>query len=149
MNTNTRQQRGDNIEQPVTLSLQEAYSGTSRTFNIQSTVYCPNCNGRGYGGSISSKVCSNCNGKGTVESNKRIQVKIPTGVDNGSRIRVAGEGQPGIGGAPRGDLFLVISVKPDSFYERRGNDLYCKVEVEQAIALSGGKVPIPLPDGEQ
>src|SRR5258708_13366658 len=79
--------------------------------------------------------------------NKRIQVKIPSGVDNGSRIRVAGEGQPGIGGGPRGDLFLVISVKSDSIYERKGDDLYADIDVDLVTAMLGGEVPLPPPDG--
>jgi len=81
--------------------------------------------------------------------NKRIQVKIPAGVDNGSRIRVAGEGQPGIGGGPRGDLFLVISVKPDPIYERKGDDLYADIEVDLVSAMLGGEVPVPTPDGRR
>ena len=84
-----------------------------------------------------------------VPRNKRIQVKIPAGVDNGSRIRVAGEGQPGIGGGPRGDLFLVISVKPDSLFERKGDDLYVDVNVELVKAMLGGEVMVPTPDGRR
>ena len=81
--------------------------------------------------------------------NKRIQVKIPAGVDNGSKIRVAGEGQPGIGGGPRGDLYLVISVKPDPLYERKGDDLYVDIEVELVKVMLGGEVPVPTPDGRK
>ena len=81
--------------------------------------------------------------------NKRIQVKIPAGVDNGSKIRVAGEGQPGIGGGPRGDLFLVISVKPDPLYERKGDDVYLDFEVELVTAMLGGEAPVPLLDGRK
>jgi DnaJ-class molecular chaperone len=84
-----------------------------------------------------------------VPRNKRIQVKIPAGVDNGSRIRVAGEGQPGIGGGSRGDLFLIISVKPDSLFERKGDDLYVDVDVELVKAMLGGEVAVPTPDGRR
>src|SRR6266581_3563172 len=100
---------GDNIEQPVEVTIQEGYIGRTRTFNIQSTEICAFCRGTG---EVAGKVCANCSGQGQFARSKRIQVKIPAGVDNGSKIRVAGEGQPGIGGGPRGDLFLVISVKP-------------------------------------
>jgi DnaJ-class molecular chaperone len=141
-----RKRAGDNIEQPVEISFQEAYLGGSRTFNIQSTEVCPVCQGTG---EVSGRVCSNCAGQGMVPRNKRIQVKIPAGVDNGSRIRVAGEGQPGIGGAPRGDLFLVISVKPDPTFERKGDDLYVDVPVELAEAMLGGEVAVPTPDGRR
>jgi DnaJ-class molecular chaperone len=81
--------------------------------------------------------------------NKRIQVKIPAGVDNGSKIRVAGEGQPGIGGGPRGDLFLVISVKPDEAFERKGDDLYEDVDVDLVTAVLGGEGIVPTLDGRK
>jgi DnaJ-class molecular chaperone len=146
MRQDMRRRAGDNIEQPVEVTLQEAYVGGSRTFSIQSTEVCPTCQGTGEAG---NRPCSNCSGQGMVPRNKRIQVKIPAGVDNGSRIRVAGEGQPGIGGGPRGDLFLVISVKPDSLFERKGDDLYVDVSVELVKAMLGGEVMVPTPDGRR
>lgn len=143
---NLRKRVGDSIEQPVEVTLQEAYTGGSRTFNIQSTEVCPTCRGTG---EVSNRVCSNCGGQGMVARTKRIQVKIPAGVDNGSKIRVAGEGQPGIGGGPRGDLYLVISVRQDPQYERKGDDLYLDLEVDLVIAMLGGEVPVPLLDGRK
>ena len=141
-----RRRTGDDIEQPVEVTLQEAYTGGARTFNIQSTEVCPTCQGTG---EVSGRVCSTCSGQGMVPRNKRIQVKIPAGVDNGSKIRVAGEGQPGIGGGPRGDLYLVISVKPDPTFERKGDDLNVDIDVELVTALLGGEGPVPLLDGRK
>lgn len=141
-----RRRAGDNIEQPVEVTLQEAYVGGMRTFNIQSTEVCPTCKGTG---EVLGKPCANCNGQGMIPRNKRIQVKINAGVDNGSKIRVAGEGQPGIGGGPRGDLFLVISVKPDPLFERKGDDLYVDVEVDLIKMMLGGEVLVPTPDGRK
>ncbi len=141
-----RRRTGDDIEQPVEVTLQEAYVGGARTFNIQSTEVCPTCQGTG---EVGNKVCSTCSGQGMVPRNKRIQVKIPAGVDNGSKIRVAGEGQPGIGGGPRGDLYLIISVKPDPTFERKGDDLNVDVDVELVTAMLGGEVPVPLLDGRK
>lgn len=141
-----RKRVGDNIEQPVEVTLQEAYMGGSRTFNIQSSDVCPVCRGTG---EVSGRACTNCSGQGHLTNVKRIQVKIPAGVDTGSKIRVAGEGQPGIGGGPRGDLYLVISVKPDAQYERKGEDLYTDVEVDLYTAMLGGEVPVPVPDGRK
>lgn len=146
MREDIRRRAGDNIEQPVEVTLQEAYGGGLRTFNIQSTEVCPTCQGIG---EIGNRVCSTCSGQGMIPRNKRIQVKIPAGVDNGSKIRVAGEGQPGIGGGPRGDLFLVISVKLDPAFERKGDDLYADVDVELVKAMLGGEVPVPTPDGRK
>lgn len=141
-----RRRAGDNIEQPVEVTLQEAYSGGSRIYNIQSTEVCSVCRGTG---EIAGRACSTCGGQGMVPRNKKIQVKIPPGVDNGSKIRVAGEGQPGIGGGPRGDLLLVISVRPDPTFERKGDDLNVTIDVDLFTAMLGGQVPVPTPDGRK
>src|SRR5947209_14614651 len=137
---------GDDIEQRVEVTLQEAYAGGMRTFNIQSTETCPVCRGTRV---VAGRSCTNCSGLGMLARNKRIQVKIPPGVDNGSRIRVAGEGQPGSGGGPRGDLFLIIAIKPDPLYERKGDDLYLDCEVDLVTAMLGGEAQVPLPDGRK
>jgi len=137
---------GEDIEQRVEVTFQEAYSGGMRTFNIQSTEACPVCRGTRV---VTGKSCTNCNGLGTLARSKRIQVKIPAGVDNGSKIRVAGEGQPGSGGGPRGDLFLVISIKADPFFERRGDDLYSDIDVDLVTAILGGEVAVTTPDGRK
>lgn len=139
-----RRRPGDNIEQPVEVTLQEAFSGSVRSYNVQSTEVCPVCRGTGM---VGSKACANCGGQGMIPKNKRLQVKIPPGVDNGSKIRVAGEGQSGIGGGPRGDLLLVVSVKPDPLFERKGDDLYVDVEVDLVKAMLGGEASVPVPDG--
>ena len=78
---------------------------------------------------------------------KRIEVKIPPGVDNGSRVRIAGKGQPGYGGAS-GDLYLIISVKSHSLFERRKNDLYVEVAVPLTVAMLGGEIQVPTPKGK-
>ncbi len=141
-----RRRVGDNIEQPVEVTLQEAYMGGSRTFNIQSTEVCSACRGTG---EVNGRPCATCGGQGMLTTTKRIQIKIPAGVDNGSKIRVAGEGQPGIGGGPRGDLYLVISVRPDPQFERKGDDLHTDIEVDLLTTMLGGEVPVPLPDGRR
>ena len=144
--TTSTRKTGEDIEQRVEVTFQEAYSGGMRTFNIQTTETCPVCRGTRI---VASKSCMNCNGQGTLARSKRIQVKIPAGVDNGSKIRVAGEGQPGSGGGPRGDLFLVISVQPDSLFERRGDDLYSDIDVDLVTAILGGEVAVTIPDGHK
>ncbi|MGH2506997.1 MAG: DnaJ C-terminal domain-containing protein [Ktedonobacteraceae bacterium] len=141
-----RKRVGENIEQPVEITLSEAYTGASRTFNIQSTEVCPACRGTG---EINHRTCPACSGQGVTAKIKRLQVKIPAGVDNGSKIRVAGEGQPGLGGGPRGDLYLVINVKTDSQFERKGDDLSVDLDVDLVTAMLGGEVPVPLPDGRK
>lgn len=135
-----RRRAGDNIEQPVEVTLQEAYIGGVRTFKIQSTEACPICHGTGL---VSGQLCTNCSGKGLLPRTKSIQVKIPPGVDNGSKIRIPNEGQPGIGGGVRGDLFLVITVNPDSAFERKGDDLYTDINVDLVTAMLGGQASLP------
>jgi DnaJ-class molecular chaperone len=141
-----RKRAGDNIEQPVEVTLHEAYIGATRTFNVQSTEVCATCRGTG---EVAGNPCSICQGQGVIPRSKRIQVKINAGVDNGSKIRVAGEGQPGLGGGPRGDLILVISIKPDPVFERKGDDLYVDIEVELVKAMLGGQAPLTMPDGRK
>ena len=144
--TTSTRKAGEDIEQRVEVTFPEAYSGGMRTFNIQSTDTCPVCRGTRL---VAGKSCTNCHGLGSLARSKRIQVKIPAGVDNGSKIRVAGEGQPGSGGGPRGDLFLVISVKPDPLFERKGDDLYSDIEVDLVTAILGGEAAVATPDGRK
>jgi DnaJ-class molecular chaperone len=143
---NPTRRTGEDIEQRVEVTLQEAYTGGMRTFNIQSNDMCPICRGTRV---VAGRSCVNCGGLGTLAHSKRIQVKIPPGVDNGSKIRVAGEGQPGSGGGPRGDLYLVIGLKPEQLYERKGDDLYVELGVDLVTAILGGEVTVPTPDGRK
>ena len=138
--------KGDDIEQPVEINLREAYAGTRRSYNVQAPETCTTCKGTGRTG---GRVCPVCNGTGSVTRSKTLEVKIPPGVDNGSRVRVAGEGQPGVNGGQRGDLFLTITVKPDPIFERKGDDLTVDVQVPLTTAMLGGEVPVPTPDGKR
>jgi len=138
-----RKRPGENIEQPVEISLQEAYSGATRTFVVQAPEECSTCLGSGV---VNGKVCTTCQGTGQTTRTKRIEIRIPAGVDNGAKVRAAGEGQPGIGGGPRGDLYLVVSVRPDPTFERKGDDLIVDTPVDLATVMLGGEVQISLPD---
>ncbi len=102
-------QAGQDMEQPVTISLQEAYQGTTRL---------------------------------VTKGDRKIRVNIPAGADNGTKVRLAGEGSPGYGGAP-GDLYLVVEVQPDSQFERQGDDLLVDIKVDMFTAMLGGTVEIP------
>ena len=137
---------GQDIEQPVEISLQEAYTGAGRTYNVQAPETCPTCKGTGR---VGMRTCSTCGGTGTINQSRRLDVRIPAGVDTGSRVRVAGEGNPGVGGGPKGDLYLVVTVKPDPNFERKGDDLTVDVTVPLTVAVLGGEVPVPTPDGKR
>ncbi len=106
---------------------------------------CPRCEGRGR---IGSRACSTCAGRGETIRHQRLQVRIPPGVDNGSRVRMAGKGAPGYQGGPAGDLFLKIRVRPHPLLERRGDDLFLDVPVTVGEAMFGGSITVPTPTGD-
>jgi len=145
--THTRRaqpRRGRDIETPVEVTLEEAYHGTSRTLSLQAEAPCPTCQGTGL---IQNVPCGTCRGAGVVPRMKRLEVKIPPGVSSGSRVRIAGKGQPGYGGA-NGNLYLVISVKPHRSFERRGDNLHVNVPVPLTVAMLGGEVRVPTLKGK-
>jgi molecular chaperone DnaJ len=115
---------------------------TQGFFSLQTT--CPRC--RGTGKTISSP-CSSCGGSGFEERQKTITVKIPAGIEDGSRIRIPGEGEAGENGSASGDLFVVVNVNPNKFYERHGSDLYCKIPISMTLAALGGQIEITSLDG--
>jgi molecular chaperone DnaJ len=101
---------------------------------------CPRCGG---GGRVVQDPCPKCAGHGQVRRERRLQVRIPAGVDDGARIRLAGEGDSGMRGGPRGDLYIFVSVKPHELFERDGLDLLCTVPVTMATAALGGSIEAP------
>ncbi|MGO2012909.1 MAG: molecular chaperone DnaJ [Pseudoalteromonas sp.] len=111
-------------------------------FAVQQT--CPTCQGTGQ---IISDPCNNCHGQGRVEKTKILSVKIPAGVDTGDRIRLSGEGEAGMHGAPAGDLYVQVSVREHRIFERDGNNLYCEVPIGFTTAALGGEIEVPTLDG--
>ncbi len=106
--------------------------------------HCPYCQGQGQ---TISDPCPTCQGVGKVRRRKTIQVHIPVGVDNGSRLRVGGEGEAGERGGPPGDLYVILHVKPHDLFRREGNDIYCDVPVPFHIAALGGTITVPTISG--
>jgi molecular chaperone DnaJ len=139
-----RPRRSLDVEQPVEVTLEEAYQGTSRILSMETGEPCPTCRGTGR---IQNVLCSTCRGSGVVPRLQRIEVKVPAGVTDGSRVRVAGKGPPGYDGT-KGDLYLVISVKPHPLFERKGDDLYVEVGVPLTVAMLGGEVQVPTLKGK-
>jgi DnaJ-class molecular chaperone len=140
-----RPRRGRDIDSPVEVTLEEAYHGTNRILNLQAEEPCSGCGGTGR---IQNVPCSVCRGSGVVARLKRLEVKIPSGVKDRSRVRIAGKGEPGHAGGNSGDLYLVISVKPHRLFERKGDDLHVEVAVPLTVAVLGGEAQVPTPKGE-
>lgn len=111
-------------------------------FSVRQT--CPYC--RGAGETVDSP-CTKCDGEGRVQQRKRIQIHIPAGVDSGSRLRVPGEGEAGPRGAPAGDLYVVIQVRPHELFRRDGSDIHCDIPIPFTKAALGGTVQVPTLTG--
>lgn len=112
-------------------------------FSVQQT--CPHCHGTG---KIIPEPCMTCNGQGKVKKNKTLEVKIPAGIDDGMRIRSAGNGEPGHNGGPAGDLFIEIRLRKHDIFERDGDDLHCQVPVNMCTATLGGEIDVPTLGGK-
>jgi molecular chaperone DnaJ len=105
---------------------------------------CPQCGGQG---KTVSDPCPSCRAQGTTQKKVTITVKIPAGIEDGSRLRISGEGEPGRDGGPRGDLYVYIQVKADKFFERHDMDLACKVPVTYTQAALGAEIEVPTLEG--
>jgi len=134
---------------PVTC---QACNGTGQQQFVRNTAFgsfvsvktCTACHGEGR---IIKEPCPMCRGEGRVSRERKIEVKLPAGLDNGTKIRMAGEGEAGTKGGPPGDLYIVIFVRPHEFFTRQGNDLLCEVPISFVHAALGGEIEIPTIDG--
>jgi len=136
--------RVQDIESPIEVTLEEAYHGSTRVIQLQAEEPCTACGGTGR---VGNRLCTICNGAGGKVIPKRLEVKIPAGVRDGSRIRIAGEGVSGRAGGKKGDLYLVAKVLPHKLFERKGDDLYTEVSVPLATVMLGGEVGLPTLNG--
>jgi DnaJ-class molecular chaperone len=136
-----RPKRGEDINYPVEVTLEEAYHGTTRLIQVQTEERCQLCSG---GGIIGIRPCSACGGSGRVTRPRRLEIKIPPGVKDGSKIHVAAEGDTGY----KGDLYLVVSVKAHKIFERKDDDLHLEVPVPLTTAILGGEVEVSTLKGK-
>ena len=113
-------------------------------FTIERT--CPTCHGQGQ---VISEACGRCSGSGRVHQEKTLSVTIPAGVEDGTRIRLSGEGEAGLNGAPSGDLYIFISVTPHHIFQRDNANIYCKVPLPFTTASLGGHIEVPTVDGSR
>jgi molecular chaperone DnaJ len=140
-----QQRQGEDLESNVEVTLEEAFSGTHRNIDLQGQEPCSACKGTGR---IQNLACSVCRGAGAILKTNRLEVKIPAGVATGSRVRIAGKGQPGYNGGTPGDLFLNITVRPHTVFERQGDDLLTNIPVPLTTAVLGGEVQVPTLKGK-
>jgi molecular chaperone DnaJ len=117
---------------------------TQGFFSIERT--CPNCHGRG---EVIDDPCASCGGAGRVTRERTLSVNIPAGVEDGTRIRLAGEGEAGLRGGPAGDLYIFLSIKPHPFFQRDGADLFCRVPISMVTAAIGGEFNVPTLGGSE
>ena len=175
--------RGSDLRYNMDVSLEEAFSGISKTIKINTQAKCDHCSGSGSEdggkstvcqacngqgkvrvrqgffaveklcqtcsgtGSIIKNPCKKCHGAGRVMKSKSLSVKIPRGVEEGTRIRLSGEGEAGVRGGTTGDLYIFITVKRHNLFEREGADLHCEVPVKITTAMLGGSIDVPTIDG--
>jgi len=119
-------------------------SHTQGFFTISST--CSRCGGQG---EIITHPCKDCRGGGMVAARKQLKVKIPAGVETGIRLKLSGEGEAGERGGPAGDLYVVLHVEPDSFFERQGNDILCQIPISFSQAALGAHIEVPTLNGHE
>lgn len=113
-------------------------------FTLERT--CAACQGRG---ETITDPCGACNGAGRITQERTLSVNIPAGIEDGTRIRLAGEGEAGLRGGPSGDLYIFLSIKPHPFFQRDGADIFCRVPISMATAALGGQFEVPVIDGSK
>jgi molecular chaperone DnaJ len=114
--------------------------------SMMQTATCPTCSGRG---EVITDACHTCRGSGLEHKTVRKVIPIPAGVDAGTQIRLAGEGEPGVNGGPQGNLYIVIDVKPHQYFKRRENDILLNLDINVAQAVLGAEVEVPTVDGKE
>jgi curved DNA-binding protein len=137
-------EKGEDVEAVLMVTLEEAMKGAIRPITLRRNKACPDCHGTGAKG---REVCGTCFGMGHVASTENYKVKIPPGVRDGQRLRLSGQGDPGAGGGPRGDLYLRVRMASHPDYRVEGGDLYYDLDLAPWEAALGAKVSVPLLSG--
>ena len=176
--------RGADLRYDLTVSLEQAFTGSTANIEIDVAAGCEPCSGTGAApgatanacgtcgghgkvrvqqglflmertcptchgaGRVISNPCDSCHGAGRVDKRKSLEVKVPAGVDEGTRIRLSGEGEAGARGGPPGDLYIFIHLAPHDLFERDGTNLFVRVPVSMTLAALGGNIDVPAIDGQ-
>lgn len=131
---------GEDLETEVELSLREVLTGVTKRINLREPTTCSTCQGTG---ALRGRTCPTCHGTGSTAELKTIEVKIPAGVQDGTRVRVAGKGQPGSNGGKHGDLYLHVVIEPDAVFRRQGSDIHVNVPIYPWEAALGAEIMAP------
>jgi len=140
----TEIERGQDVEADMMVTLEEAMRGGIRPISLRRNTRCPKCGGTGQ---IGNRLCPTCSGSGQVSTTQNFKVNIPAGVRDGQRLRIAGQGEPGTGGAPRGDLYLRVRIASHPDFRVVGNDLYYDLDLAPWEAALGTNVSVPTLNG--
>lgn len=141
-------QKGQDYNYKISISLREAALGTETILDLTIPETCPACSGHGLvssGGGV--KNCPKCGGQGQITGRHTIKARIPAGIDNKQKVRLAGKGGPGENGGPAGDLYLEVEIAPDPNFSRKGNDLYFNLPVSLYESLLGAQLEVPTLTG--
>jgi molecular chaperone DnaJ len=157
------QSRGADLRYNMDITLEEAFAGKQAAIRVPTAVPCDTCSGTGAAkgskpvtcttcggrgrGQVLENPCGTCRGTGRVAREKTLSVSIPAGVEDGTRIRLSGEGEAGVRGGPAGDLYIFLTVKPHPFFQRDGANIYMRVPISMTRAALGGVVEVPTVDG--
>ena len=136
--------RGKDINTDVEITITEAINGTQKVINMLQTQVCPKCHGRRF---VNGSICPHCKGKGDISDYRRFSVKIPAGIKNNSKIRLAGEGEKGLNGGANGDLYITVHVQSPVDYTTDGNNILKTITLAPFEAVLGGNVSIKTFDG--
>src|SRR5215470_5355756 len=150
----TRAERGADLRYNMEITLEEAFAGKTAQVRIPTSVSCEACSGVGAKAGTKPKTCPHCGGagrirhsQGCVTRERTLSVNIPPGVEDGTRIRLQGEGEAGVRGGPSGDLYIFLSLATHAFFQRDGADLHCRVPISMVQAALGGEFEVPTIDG--
>ncbi len=142
--TQRRPVRGEDIESEIELSIEEAYKGVNRSLRVSGNKVCAACGGAG---TKARSFCPQCGGTGSVPDEKTLDVRVPAGVKEGSRIRLKGQGGSGLGAAEKGDLFLKVRLRPHPVFKLKGEDIEVEAKIRPDQAVLGDKIPVQTLDG--
>ena len=160
---NNGPRKGADLNLNMDITFEEAFLGVEKEVVITRNETCEHCHGTGakpgtnpikcpdcHGtGEVITEVCESCKGKGTIRKQPKIKVKIPAGIDDNQTVVLRGEGEPGVKGGPKGDLYITLRIKKHSIFTRKGNNVLCDIPITMTQAALGAELEIPMVDGSK